>query len=900
VIAAKITKCKAPTKKTGLNMRTDTGKTFRLEDYKPTDFAINHVRLVFRLGMETTRVTALIDFERRGGVDLAAPLILDGEDLELISLSLNGRTVAAKDYKATSDLLVVRNLPKSQKLQLEIITDIQPDMNKALMGLYVSDHVYCTQCEAEGFRRIMYFLDRPDVLATYSVRIEAELKAAPILLSNGNPVFAGPLPDGWHFAEWNDPHPKPSYLFALVAGDLGVITEQFVTQSGRPVELRIYVEHGKEPRAAYAMDALIRSMKWDEEKFGREYDLDIFMIVAVSSFNMGAMENKGLNVFNDKYVLADPDTATDADYAGIETVIAHEYFHNWTGNRITCRDWFQLCLKEGLTVYRDHEFSADMRSRAVKRISEVRGLKSNQFPEDQGPLSHPVRPRKYREINNFYTSTIYEKGSELVRMIRTIIGASAFRDGMDVYFDRHDGQAVTIEDFLVCFEEVSKKDLSQFALWYHQAGTPTLIVNADWNKSAKTFTLDFEQASKPTPGESRKKLMHIPVKFGLIGPDGIEIVPTSIEGMATDSDVIHVRKKHQRVVFHGIEARPVPSLLRGFSAPVNLAFEQKTDDRLLLACHDSDLYSRWQALNMLATESLITATNAVRGKRKPSFATKLLATFGDIAKDERLEPAFRALCLSLPQEGDIAREIGSNVDPDAILIARNALMHAIAQHNSSGWDALAQHSSSAQAFSPDATSAGLRALRNTVLDYVAVLSAKPAFIFEHFIQATNMTDRFAALAILSHRFAQSDQTFEALAHFETKFVSDLLVMDKWFIVQATAPGINTLSTVEKLTHHNGFSFENPNRMRALVGSFASANPTGFHRADGQGYDFLADFIVRVDKANPQTAARILTSMRSWRSLEPVRKEKARQGLVKISNTQDLSADVRDIVERTLA
>jgi aminopeptidase N len=796
--------------------------------------------------------------------------------------------------------LTLHALPKTARFQLKIITEIQPDTNKALSGLYVSDNIYCTQCEAEGFRRITYFLDRPDVLATYHVRIEAQTKQAPLLLSNGNSGASGTLAGGWHFAEWNDPHPKPSYLFALVAGDLGVIRDTFTTASGRKVDLRIYVEHGKEGRATYAMDALIRSMKWDEEKFGREYDLDIFMIVAVSSFNMGAMENKGLNVFNDKYVLADPDTATDADYAGIEAVIAHEYFHNWTGNRITCRDWFQLCLKEGLTVYRDHEFSADMRSRAVKRIAEVRGLKSNQFPEDQGPLAHPVRPSKYREINNFYTATVYEKGSELVRMIHTIVGASAFRAGMDLYFERHDGQAVTIEDFLVCFEEISKKDLSQFALWYNQAGTPTLIVNADWNKAAKTFTLDFEQASKPTPGESRKKLMHIPVKFGLISAMGKDIHPTFVDGAQVEGDVIHVRKKRQRVVFHGIFERPVPSLLRGFSAPVNLAFEQPSQDRLSIARYDSDLYSRWQAMTMLATEALIAATNAVRGKQKPNFSNKLLDAFGEIGADERLEPAFRALCLTLPQEGDVAREIGSNVNPDAILAARNALMEAIAYRNKMTLQTLWQSSSTTQAFNPDAAAAGKRGLKNSILEYLSILEGTPAIAAKAYRTATNMTDRYSALSILVHRFTNSAEGSAALAHFESRFAQDPLVMDKWFAVQATTPGAQALETVERLTRHSGFSYDNPNRMRALIGSFASANPTGFHRLDGKGYEFFANFIIRVDKTNPQTASRILTAMRSWRSLDVVRKEKAREGLALIANSKNLSTDVRDIVERTLA
>jgi aminopeptidase N len=472
-------------------MRTDTGKTFKLEDYKPTDYAIPEADLTFRLNDAKTQVTARLVFERRDGVPSSAPLELDGDGLSLLSLAINGKAIGAGGYEATPDRLLLRDLPSEKCFTIEIITQINPDANKALMGLYRSGNIYCTQCEAEGFRRITYFHDRPDILTVYSVRVEANKSEAPVLLSNGNPTKSGDLPDGRHYCEWHDPHPKPPYLFALVAGDLGVITDIFVTMSNRKVDLKIYVEHGKEPRAAYAMDALKRAMKWDEEAFGREYDLDLFMIVAVSSFNMGAMENKGLNVFNDKYVLADPDAATDVDYAGIEAVIAHEYFHNWTGNRITCRDWFQLCLKEGLTVFRDHEFSADMRSRGVKRIAEVRGLKANQFPEDQGPLAHPVRPRKYREINNFYTATVYEKGSEVVRMLRTIIGVAAFREGMDLYFDRHDGQAVTIEDFIICFEESSGKDLSQFALWYHQAGTPTLMVTAEWNKSAATFTLDF-------------------------------------------------------------------------------------------------------------------------------------------------------------------------------------------------------------------------------------------------------------------------------------------------------------------------------------------------------------------------------------------------------------------------
>ncbi|MGB8818554.1 MAG: aminopeptidase N [Rhizobiaceae bacterium] len=881
-------------------MRTDTATTVRLEDYRPTDYAVKAVGMLFRLDPEKTIVTAKIAFERREGTVEGTALSLDGDGLKLVTLDIEGQTAVPDSFAASPERLVIHRPPSAKYFTVTIVTEIDPSSNKALMGLYRAGGIYCTQCEAEGFRRITYFLDRPDILAIYSVRIEAKRSEAPLLLSNGNPVHSGDLADGWHFAEWHDPFPKPSYLFALVAGDLGVLEDDFVTVSGRHVALKIYVEHGKEPRATYAMDALKRSMKWDEEVFGLEYDLDLFMIVAVSSFNMGAMENKGLNIFNDKYVLADPDTATDTDYAGIEAVIAHEYFHNWTGNRITCRDWFQLCLKEGLTVFRDHEFSADMRSRAVKRIAEVRGLKANQFPEDQGPLAHPVRPRKYREINNFYTSTVYEKGSEVVRMIRTILGAETFKAGLDLYFSRHDGNAATIEDFIACFEDVSSRDLSQFALWYHQAGTPTLMVTADYNKPAQAFTLDFEQVSKPTPGDSRKKLMHIPVKFALLGTHGETISPNGIEGFGVAGDVIHIRKKKQRVVFHGVRERPVPSLLRGFSAPVNLAFEQKAEDRLFLARHDNDLFSRWQALNLSATEGLIAAVNSIRGRRKIAFDAKLMAVLAEVAANEELEPAFRALALTLPLEGDIAREIGRNVDPDAILAARNTLIGESARLHSSRFESVMSSLHQDTIFSPSAASAGRRALRNVLMDYLSVLSGEPALAEAAYAKATNMTDRLAALSVLCARFSDTDAAKKALKTFEDRFGHDGLVMDKWFAVQAIIPGEATLERVISLTKHQAFSFANPNRMRSLIGTFATSNPTGFNRKDGAAYRFLADFILTLDKTNPQTAARILTAMRSWRSLEPTRKEKAREALARIASAPSLSPDVQDIVERTLA
>jgi aminopeptidase N len=880
-------------------MRTDTGQVFRLEDYRPSDYLIPRTELIFRLSPDSTAVVSELTIARRPGAAKNAPLILDGDGLLLKRIELDGKALTAADYQATPDQLVIPKPPSAQTFRLVLETEIAPSANQALMGLFRTSGVYCTQCEAEGFRRITYFLDRPDILSVYTVRIEALKSEAPLLLSNGNRQEAGDLPDGWHYAAWHDPFPKPSYLFALVAGDLGPLRDSFVTASGRKVELGIYVEHGKERLAAYAMDALKRSMAWDEEVFGREYDLDVFNIVAVSDFNMGAMENKGLNIFNDKYVLADDETATDADFANIEAVIAHEYFHNWTGNRITCRDWFQLCLKEGLTVFRDHEFSADQRSRPVKRIAEVRTLKAHQFPEDQGPLAHPVRPRRYREINNFYTATVYEKGSEVVRMIRTILGAEAFRKGMDLYFERHDGAAVTIEDFLRVFEDVSGRDLQQFALWYHQAGTPNLTVTASHDAAKQQFVLEIEQSVPPTPSESRKRLMHIPLAFGLVGPDGADIAHRAVEGATVENGVIHIRKRRHVLRFSGVAERPALSLNRGFSAPVTLAVEQRPEDQFFLARHDSDPVSRWQAYNTLLTEALISAFRKTLGGKQPAYAKQLVDLAGIIAADEKLEPAYRALALSLPGEADIAREIGKNIDPDAIFSSREALAAAIAKANSEVFASTYAALESSGRFSPDAASAGRRALRNALLDYLAILPGGADRAIRHFSSATNMTDRAAALTVLAHRHPNSPQATEALSTFEARYRADALVMDKWLQIQATVPGAGTLDTVRVLTGHPGFSMANPNRVRALIGTCASANQTGFNRADGAGYAYFAQTVLAIERRNPQLAARLATALRSWRSLEPGRQAKAREALLSIAGAENLSADLRDIVERTL-
>ncbi|MBZ9760972.1 aminopeptidase N [Mesorhizobium sp. CA8] len=881
-------------------MRTDTGHVFRLEDYRPSDYLIPATSLDFRLSPDATHVTALLTIERREDIAASAPLVLDGDGLTLLGVAIDGRALPTGDYEATPDRLTILKPPAAQRFELRLETEIAPSRNEALMGLYRSNNVYCTQCEAEGFRRITYFLDRPDILSVYTVRIEAPHNEAPLLLSNGNPVERGALADGRHYAVWHDPFPKPSYLFALVAGALGKVAGSFTTMSGREVELGIYVEPGKERLAGYAMDALKRSMKWDEDAFGREYDLDVFNIVAVSDFNMGAMENKGLNVFNDKYVLADEETATDADFANIEAIIAHEYFHNWTGNRITCRDWFQLCLKEGLTVYRDHEFSADQRSRAVRRIAEVRTLRAHQFPEDQGPLAHPVRPRRYREINNFYTATVYEKGSEVVRMIRTILGAETFRAGMDLYFERHDGQAATIEDFLKVFEDVSGRDLAQFALWYHQAGTPNLTVSSTHNAAAKEFTLEIEQSVPPTPSESRKRLMHIPLAFGLVGANGKPVTWTAVEGATVDDGVIHIRKRRHTVRFSGVSERPSVSLNRGFSAPITLSVQQKPDDLFFLAAHDSDAFSRWQAFNTLLTDALIAAFRQILGGKQPALAAKLTALAGRIAGDETLEPAYRALALALPGEADIARDIGKGIDPDAIFAAREALARTIGEVNREAFAALYDRLADKGPFSPDAASAGRRALRNTLLDYLSLQPGGAGLAARHFTAATNMTDRAAALAVLAHRHPRTAEAEETLAAFEARYRGDALVLDKWFQIQAGVPGAKTVEKVRELMRHPAFSIANPNRVRSLIGTFSSANQTGFHRADGEGYRLFAETVLEVEKRNPQVAARLATALRSWRSLEPKRQAKARQTLLDMAKVENLSADLRDIVERTLA
>jgi aminopeptidase N len=880
-------------------LRTEQARPVRLKDYRPPDWLVETVELDISLHPSETRVRAALRLKPNPDAPAPAPLVLDGDEVNLVGLAIDGKTIAPEHYAATADSLTIPQVPP-RPFTLTIETIVDPSANTQLMGLYRSGKTYCTQCEAEGFRRITYFPDRPDVMAVYTTRIEADKAEAPILLANGNLTSSGDLPGGRHFAVWHDPYPKPSYLFALVGGDLACVQDTFVTMSGRAVTLRIYVEHGKEDRCAYAMDSLKRSMRWDEQAFGREYDLDIFMIVAVSDFNMGAMENKGLNVFNDKYVLASPETATDADFAHIEGIIAHEYFHNWTGNRITCRDWFQLCLKEGLTVFRDQEFTSDQRSRPVKRISDVRLLRAHQFTEDAGPLAHPVRPEVYSEINNFYTATVYEKGAEVIRMLSVLLGRDGFRAGMDLYFTRHDGEAATIEQFIQCFADANAIDLTQFMRWYAQAGTPEVAVTATHDAKTKTYRLDLAQVVPPTPGQPAKEPMVIPLVVGLMERDGKDLPLARADGKPVERGVVVLAEPSQSVTFTGITSPPVLSINRGFSAPVKIVADQSADDLRFLAAHDTDPFNRWQAVQTLASGLLIDNVAAARAGRTPRRDDGLLAAIKAILTDRALEPAFIAQAMILPSEADIARDIARDVDPDAIFTARADLRATIGRRLADELRATYDGMATRGPYSPDAASAGRRALKNLSLDLMTA-NRQPAAIvvvYRQYQTADNMTDRMAALSTLS--WHDVPERAQALDDFYRRYESDPLVIDKWFSLQAMIPDSGTLARVRGLTAHPAFSFNNPNRLRSLIGAFAQANQTQFNRADGAGYAFVADTVLALDRRNPQVAARLLAAFKSWRALEAGRRGRAEAALKRVADQDGLSRDVTDIVTRSLA
>lgn len=881
-------------------MRTDTPPVIQLADYSPSAYLIDEVSLDFKLSPKSTKVTSVLKMRPNPKVTEKASLRLDGEMIKLKKLKLNGVELAETSDFIIGEESLTLNEPIDKPFTLEIETICNPEANKALSGLYRSSGNYCTQCEAEGFRRITYYLDRPDVMAVFTVRVEGLREENPVLLSNGNLIEHGDATtSGHHYTLWHDPHPKPCYLFALVGGDLAHVKDSFTTASGRVVELGIYVEQGKEDRCDWAMDSLKRSMKWDEERFGREYDLDIFNIVAVSDFNMGAMENKGLNIFNDKLILARPDTATDDDYMAIESVIAHEYFHNWTGNRITCRDWFQLCLKEGLTVYRDQEFSADERNRAVQRIMDVRRLKAVQFPEDGGPLAHPVRPQSYIEINNFYTATVYQKGAELCHMIESIVGEKGFRKGMDLYFKRHDGEAATVEDFVSSMADANKVDLSHFAHWYNQSGTPELICKYSFDDSRKIGTLEVEQITAPTPDQAKKEPLHIPIRLGFVVAGGKDKAPKFANGERIKDNVIHLTKASQKFEFKSVTARNVPSLLRDFSAPVNLSIEYTEKELYFLAQNDVNLFNRWQAAQTLLTQQLLSMIERIRNGKAPGGNARLARLIGKTVLNSEIDPAYRAAFLSLPTEADLVRALGHDIDPTANGRAKKALAKSIGKTLREGLIEVFTVNEGRATYSPDAASEGKRSLRAACLSFLTATDLPEEFERAniHYNNAKNMTAAVAALKALNpHRSAERDIVFQ---DFHDKWLDDHLVIDKWFGLQAMCPLPTALKTVRSLLRHEKFNIQNPNKVRAVLGAFASNNPTQFNRPDGKGYELVAKQILRIDRFNPQIAARLLGVFRSWQKLEPNRQALMKEQLIEIAGESKLSKDSYEIVQRII-
>jgi aminopeptidase N len=847
-------------------------KTIHLADYLPYSHLVDSVDLTFRLHPTATRVLARLNLRPNPDRKDRNHLRLDGEGLSLISCKLNGQTITPT--LDGQSLTIAAQMVPNAPFTLETEVEIAPEGNTALEGLYMSNGMYCTQCEAEGFRKITYYPDRPDVMSRFKVRIEADL---PVLLSNGNPTGSG---KGW--AEWDDPWPKPAYLFALVAGDLRAYSAKFTTASGRHVDLHIWVRPGDEDRCAYAMDSLIRSMRWDEQVYGREYDLDVFNIVAVDDFNMGAMENKGLNIFNSRYVLASPETATDDDYARIEAIIAHEYFHNWTGNRITCRDWFQLCLKEGLTVYRDHQFSGDMRSAAVRRIEDVVTLRSRQFREDGGPLAHPVRPESFIEINNFYTATVYEKGAEVIGMLKSLVGDSGYKRALDMYFDRHDGDAATIEDWLKVFEDATDRDLSQFKLWYSEAGTPRLKVEEAWDNGV--YTLTFSQKNPPTPGQPEKQAKVIPIKVGLLNPNGDEVVPTIM---------LEMTRSKQSFRFEGLAAKPVPSILRGFSAPVVLDRKPAPGEHAFLLAHDTDPFNKWEAGRSLAKE--VMAEMALKGTPVRNDWLDALAA---VTFDDTLDPAFRALCLRLPAEDDIAQTIhamGRIPDPAKIHAARREMAGALSIRLGDGLARLYKDLDDNAPFSPSAAQAGRRALKIAAL-HLLTRRDGGKLAASAFARARSMTEEIGALAAL----LDVHQGQAELTSFAARWGRDANVMDKWYALQiATSEPAEAPDLTMRLIQTPGFDWKNPNRFRTVIGSLA-ANHAAFHHRSGAGYKLVADWLLKLDPLNPQTAARVSTAFETWPRYDATRRKRAKAELERMLAAADLSGDLREMVERMLA
>ena len=875
-------------------------KTIYLKDYTPPAFLIDTVALYFTLGEADTLVRSRLNIRRNPKARSTDTLVLDGEDLSLESLALNGRILAKTEFMVEPGALILTHVP--DQFTLDITTRIHPQENTALEGLYQSGDIFCTQCEAQGFRRMTYFLDRPDVMAVFTTTLEADQGRYPVLLANGNRVEAGELADGRHFVTWHDPYPKPSYLFALVAGDLACHEDSYVTRSQRQVALKIFVESHNLDKTGHAMDALKAAMRWDEVTFGLEYDLDTYLIVAVDDFNMGAMENKGLNLFNSKYVLARPETATDGDFAAIEGVIAHEYFHNWTGNRVTCRDWFQLSLKEGLTVFRDQQFSADQGLGAVKRIEDVRRLKTYQFAEDEGPLAHPVRPPSYIEINNFYTTTVYEKGAEVVRMYHTLLGPQGFRRGMDLYFARHDGQAVTTDDFAQAMMDANGCDLTPFKRWYDQAGTPELSVAGDWDADKQTYRLTVAQSCPPTPGQPEKQPFHIPLAIGLLDTKGqdlsLRLIGEPAAGKPVTTRVLALNKAHETFVFADIPAKPVPSLLRDFSAPVKLHYPYGEAELAFLAAHDGNAFNRWAALNRYALDLMQRLIADDQAGRSLALTDAFINACQRTLTDPNLDAALIASALTLPADDDVA-QLMDEVNVEAIHTVREFMRQGLAQRLREPLLTIYQATRASAPYRYHAVDAGRRRLKNLCLAYLNTLEETrfPDLAYQQFSSADNMTDTLGALAAVQDRACAERKLM--LTHFHEAWRDEPLVLDKWFSLQAQAHLPDTLETVKRLTAHPRFALENPNRVRALIGAFAHGNPVRFHDPSGAGYTFITEQIKALDKLNPQIAARLAKVFTRWRKFDAPRQMLMQQALSDLAAQPRLSRDLYEVVSKSL-
>ncbi|AEV63641.1 aminopeptidase N [Pseudomonas ogarae] len=885
-------------------MRTEQPKMIYLKDYQAPEYLIDETHLTFELFEDHSLVHAQLVMRRNPerGAGLP-PLVLDGQHLELLSLKLDDADLGQGDYQLDDSHLTVH--PKAQVFTIDTTVRIHPETNTALEGLYKSGSMFCTQCEAEGFRKITYYLDRPDVMSKFTTTVVAEQHSYPVLLSNGNPIASGPGEDGRHWATWEDPFKKPAYLFALVAGDLWCVEDTFTTLSERTVALRIYVEPENIDKCQHAMTSLKKSMRWDEEVYGREYDLDIFMIVAVNDFNMGAMENKGLNIFNSSAVLARAETATDAAHQRVEAIVAHEYFHNWSGNRVTCRDWFQLSLKEGFTVFRDAGFSADMNSATVKRIQDVAYLRTHQFAEDAGPMAHPVRPDSFIEISNFYTLTVYEKGSEVVGMIHTLLGPEGFRKGSDLYFERHDGQAVTCDDFIKAMEDANGVDLAQFKRWYSQAGTPRLAVSESYDAAAKTYSLTFSQSCPPTPDKLEKLPFVIPVELGLLDSKGAEIPLRLVGEAAADgtSRVISVTEAQQTFTFVDVAEQPLPSLLRGFSAPVKLSFPYNRDQLMFLMQHDSDGFNRWDAGQQLSVQVLQELIAQHQQGASLTLDPRLVSALRSVLSDESLDQAMVAEMLSLPSEAYLT-EISEVADVEAIHVARDFARQQLAENLFEAlWLRYAANRdlSKKTPYVAEAEHFARRALQNIALSYL-MLTGKPEVLsatLEQFDTADNMTERLTALAVLVNSPFEAEKA-KALEVFAENFKGNPLVMDQWFSVQAGSPLPGGLARVKALMEHPAFNIKNPNKVRALVGAFAGQNLINFHAADGSGYRFLADLVIQLNGFNPQIASRQLAPLTRWRKYDSARQALMKAELERILASGGLSADVFEVVSKSLA